>query len=142
MSTKKLRLVSPSAGKQLKKLGFNYEVDTYINTLGDKNNTEYRYAGYFDNWNRDECKISIPSVPLALKWIRDKKGLFGYVQHFHCGPVMITNMKQYKGFMWIIYDLTKGFSESAEIDELVNTYDDAEIVLLKKLLKILKNKQS
>jgi hypothetical protein len=72
MNTHQLQLVSFEQAKRLKKLGFDW-------------NPEYMYDYYLnepriitiDDFYNPEYVISAPSVALALKWMRDKKG-FSY----------------------------------------------------------------
>jgi hypothetical protein len=71
MKTQQLQLVSFEQAKRLKELGFNYPVRTVyengiiINYHNDKNRND-------DKSNRE---ISAPTVPLALKYLRNEKEL-------------------------------------------------------------------
>jgi hypothetical protein len=134
MNTKeKLQLVTFEQAKRLKALGFDwgiyhcYDIDGELGGGGvcNKNTVRGEYELF-----------SAPTVALALKWMRDEKGFFGYVSY---SPAW--NQYDYQGFMWHIDSEIKCKCEQANLYELTDTYEEAEHTLLDEILTLLEEEQ-
>jgi hypothetical protein len=91
MEEKQLQLVTHEQAQRLKQLGFNWECETfYIDGNIDNSHNMINYnnnEGLF--WNKDDYDeeatddgyCSAPTVALALKWMRDEKGIRCAVNH-------------------------------------------------------------
>ena len=83
-----LQLVTFEQAKNLKKLGFYFATNAYY--IPGACLCERKYS-MLSNHNRREHVMSAPKVPLALKWVRDVKGIrlgvqfryTGYYGHFN-----------------------------------------------------------
>lgn len=75
----KVDLVTREQGLKLKKLGFDIKTEWAHQTREEGNFTVHdsRFREPKD-WNKDaeQTDCSAPSVPIALKWLRDKKGMY------------------------------------------------------------------
>ena len=76
--------------------------------------------------NNDEGLIQIPLKQQAFRWFRDKYGLYHYV-----------TTHDSTDFEWYIYDKDQNDFED---DTTQNTYEEAELACLIKLIEIVKNK--
>lgn len=65
-----LQLTNFEQAAALKAAGFDWEVTDYFHTEYDVCET-----GEYDNYNSDNNTISRPTVALALKWLREVKGV-------------------------------------------------------------------
>jgi len=70
MNDKQLQLVSFSQAKRLKAAGFDWEIYEYYLPNG-----AFVDGGMRENFNRTRDYFSAPTVALALKWMRDVKGI-------------------------------------------------------------------
>lgn len=75
-----LQLINFSQAKALKDAGFDWECETaFLDRHGDITPV----SGGIQNWNmHNDVLYSRPTVALALKWLREKKGLHVYVSGF------------------------------------------------------------
>jgi hypothetical protein len=113
---KELQLVTKKQAIKLKKCGFDGKV----------------YNVYFDEV--EEEWIASPSVALALKWLRDEKGLFGYISYIPKGST-------WYGYQWHIYSPIPEHCKELELCLLTDSYEEAEIDLLSELLIVLKKEE-
>jgi len=111
MNSQELQLVNYEQVKRLKKAGFNF--DNLCFHYYDDNGIINDYDGTF----------GAPSVALALKWIRDEKGIVNAV------------MREQKDFGKIEY--CGQFKDMHLTDFSYDTYESAESALLDELLNIL-----
>ena len=75
--------------------------------------------------NPNKIVVTAPTYSQAFRWFREKYNLFGQV-----------NIHTY-----FIYDISNdGFEMIKQYDKLTNTYEEAELECLKKLIQIVKNK--
>ena len=118
---------------ELKKLGFNEECLAFYNsTFRTPNELLYpQYGGEVGNWNVENHLISAPLYQQAFRWFREK-----YKLH--------TEIRTYteKYFTIIIQeckDIVK-YIEYGGIDLKFNTYEEAELACLKKLIEIVESK--
>jgi len=66
-----LQLVTFEQAKQLKEIGFDWNVNTYYFSDGELHQNVS--INGFSDWNIGHCYFSAPTVALALQWIRDVK---------------------------------------------------------------------
>ena len=119
MNTKELQLVTLEQAKRLKTVGFNWGCEEFY--LSDASKSR----GHYCNWNCGN-EISAPTVPLALKWIREVKGVIAFVyfdpdynQYYFYRNVKLPHYCDLDGF---------------------ESYEAAESALLYELLTLLKPK--
>ena len=112
-----LQTVSFIQAKLLKELGFNWN-------CGD---LELGYGTH--DWNTNDCGegcISAPTIALALKWCRDVKGIVCAVELYGKN----------------VYKITAYNGDTRMFDHITYySYDDAEKMLLDKILKILQTNE-
>jgi hypothetical protein len=87
MNTKQLQIVTYEQAKRLKQLGFDWKVNHFISHEDmnpDGEHSEIKLGDRLFDYNHFSDTFSAPTVALALKWIRDEKGikytLVGYMQ--------------------------------------------------------------
>jgi len=84
MNTQQLQLVTFEQAKRLKQLGFNWEINGYYSEYYD--NSGKLIDWNLQNYNRmvryRDGYFSAPTVALALKWMRDVKGINNAVNFF------------------------------------------------------------
>ena len=69
-----LQIVNKEQAEKLKKLGFNWECQSYYIKRRNKNTATLTISSKAFDFNaEDACYFSAPTVALALKWIRDVK---------------------------------------------------------------------
>jgi hypothetical protein len=84
-----------------------------------------QYAGELENWNEMTHLCSAPLYQQAFRWFREKYNLFGEV-----------NIRTY-----FIYDISNDeFKMIKQYDKLTNTYEEAELACLIRLVEIVKKK--
>jgi len=121
-----LQIVSYDQAKRLKDAGFDWPTTHFYKENNEKLKSIWDsllHGSYPQNWNVlfwPEC-ISAPTTDLALKWMRDVKGLL-------CHPAADSSGKwtgwHYSNDMW------------HHTDDF-NSYEDAESELLDELLKLI-----
>jgi len=125
MNEKQLELVNFSQAKRLKELGFEWHVNVYFVAKNEIDDVDYNTNFNDPVYEDDGVIASSPTVALALKWMRDVKGLEGYVMRIYNKKFMsVINSPHYQ----------KDMPLSDEY--LYKTYEDAESVLLDELLTI------
>jgi hypothetical protein len=102
----------------LKELGFNEPCFTwYWDDIGLYNGLEY------GNHNKREHAVSAPTYSQAFRWFREKYGYLSFI-----------DMDNYSYYRFNIYK-GRGISEAP-----FETYEEAELACLKKLIEIVKTK--
>jgi hypothetical protein len=125
MNTKELlQLSNPEQSKRLKQAGFNWKTQEFwydmFGTAALKNALAIK--DYHDNL----C-YPAPEVPVALKWMRDVKGLYGVVR-LHYSPYLKK----------IVFCLSLNIKGNIKSEYTIyHTYEDAESALLDALLTLL-----
>jgi len=116
--------VSYSIALELKQLGFDEPCFGYYNTTWSKQNELLfpQYAGELENWNEMIHLCSAPTFSQTFRWFREKYKKVDYPefdydeQKWHCHS-------DYKGYV------------------LFDTYEEAELACLIKLIDIVKSKK-
>jgi hypothetical protein len=126
MSTKELALVNFEQAKRLKKSGFDWETLELYHEDGTAD------IWTFDNHNVISYRFSAPTVPLALKWFRDRKGLFGNIDF------AIANFR--KGYYYNYFSFSDK-NITGKTEEFFGEYEAAESALLDELLSIFEKEQ-
>jgi hypothetical protein len=116
----------------LKELGFDEpclaylkpNVLTYEITIGEFNEFEYHSA---------------PLYQQAFRWFREKYNIQGYI---YSSTVRGNSekTKQFTGYIWNINGIDMPFISTDARDELHDSYEEAELACLIKLIEIVKNK--
>jgi len=112
---------------ELKELGFDEPCFGYYNTTWSKQNELLfpQYAGELENWNEMTHLCSSPLYQQAFRWFREKYNIISSTRtHFN------------EEFFYEIY--VDAMNEITS--DYYNTYEEAELVCLKKLIEIVKNK--
>jgi hypothetical protein len=76
--------------------------------------------------------ISAPTFPQAFRWFREKYNIDSFVKHLYKSTIKV-------GYYFGI-DQYKGVSFQTDFDAWYNTYEEAELACLKKLIEIVKTK--
>jgi hypothetical protein len=118
---KQLQLVTREQAERLRELGFNYPVYYWYNSDGSLSNSINPH-----NKNENGYSISAPTVPLALKWMRDEKDV--------AMQILFENDGKY--YAAAIVDMADDIECSGR-----DTYDAAESVLLDKLIPLFENEE-
>jgi len=119
---------------ELKELGFDEPCFGWFRTIDFKEyflETELDLDEEFSdliNSNFTGGACSAPLYQQAFRWFRDKHNIYSYIQKFY-----------YNRFDYVIID-EKNDEEVDYNDSLFNTYEEAELACLKKLIEIVKNK--
>jgi hypothetical protein len=115
---------------ELKELGFDEECfgfydseDLYISTAPHSNGN--RNSSFIEPDKTNNPKISAPTFSQAFRWFREKYGYLPFI-----------DMDNYSYYRFNIYK-GRGISEAP-----FETYEEAEIACLNKLIEIVKNRQS
>jgi len=126
MNTQQLQLVTFEQAEKLKTFGFKWGCE-YCYSV--ENAFLKKYGLCSDTFNQNKNYVSAPTISLALKWIRDVKGIFS------CVYFDLTSFR--KGFYGSLFK----FDEKTSIQrtETISTYEAAESALMDKLLTILEN---
>lgn len=120
---------------ELKELGFDeYFQDYYYSSRGDLS-----YLSPYEKFNKTH--MSAPLYQQAFRWFREKYDIYYSIDR-EC------SQHDFKwGYNWSLYNWTGIFDEyltsapDAPVGEwMYNTYEEAELACLKKLIEIVKNK--
>jgi len=115
-----LQLVTFEQAERLKKIGFNWGVSHHYN-LG----VEYPFSNKVgENYNDNDGDLycSAPTVALALKWIRDIKGIQNAIEFYfvkknsEASYQIVLSVGRNHPELWNTYE----YAESALLDELLN----------------------
>jgi hypothetical protein len=112
---------------ELKELGFDEPcLGWYLPEIVDKGNTASVILGsYITKWNKFGDRLSVPTFPQAFRWFREKYVICSWVYQVEENRYFFSQLKNGR------YLVTK----STEY----NTYEEAELECLKKLIEIVKN---
>jgi hypothetical protein len=124
---------------ELKELGFDSVCFGFYNPrheIGDlRANPLYEHSGgCFDNYNRTDYLVSAPLYQQAFRWFREKYN------------ILATIYSNASGYLYEWHDSIggthRGWSdyEGPNDGGVWNTYEEAELACLKKLIEIVKNK--
>jgi hypothetical protein len=115
---------------ELKELGFNQECLAFYNsTFRTPNELLYpQYGGEVGNWNVENHLISAPLYQQAFRWFREKHQLFSFIT-----TIEDTDYKGFKFTFWIA-------GRNSDRLTVCDTYEEAELACLKKLIEIVKIK--
>jgi hypothetical protein len=134
METKQLQLVTREQARRLKKLRFDWETDYHYYERCDKTDKLEGPGLVRQNWNSGTYFYSIPTVCLALKWIRDCRHIPNAVKLYVEIRVMSNKpVYEYSYFF-------KGL-EYHDFNLHFKTYEAAESALLDELLTILEKEK-
>ena len=83
-------------------------------------------------------QISAPLYQQAFRWFRKKYNIQGYI---YSSTVRGNSekTKQFTGYIWNINGIDMPFISTDARDELHDTYEEAELECIKKLIEIVKN---
>jgi len=122
MNKNHLQIVTNDQAKELYKLGFNWETNHYYPTVGSDLDIIHELHQTLNVNQLFEDKIAAPTVALALKWFRDVHGEFFVIDVDSTKKHMAqTRNKETTLIDWAVVDC--------------NTYEDAEMELLYKLIE-------
>jgi len=120
----------------LKELGF----DEWCYKVYEKNS---RLCNTYEStrWQNEnpELVIGAPLYQQAFRWFRDKYNIQGYI---YSSTVRGNSekTKQFTGYIWNINGIDMPFISTDARDELHDTYEEAELACLIKLIEIVKEK--
>ena len=109
---------------ELDKLGFD---ERCIGNYAD----DKKHTLFTDKYTRG--KIDAPTFSQAFRWFRDKRGLVSWIS-------FRIDLK--KKYLWYITDVKNIAARDGDyiFDILIESYEEAELACLKKLIEISKNK--
>jgi hypothetical protein len=83
--------------------------------------------------------VSAPLYQQAFRWFREKHNIQGYI---YSSTVRgnVEKTKQFTGYIWNINGIDIPFLSTDARDELHDTYEEAELACLIKLIEIVKEK--
>ena len=112
---------------ELKALGFDEQCFSFYDTDAEL----YESEGYYKNgYNVSDKEVIAPIYQQAFRWFREK--------NFICHVTNdLSNNLQDEVYVYI---MTKGYGSLIVRSEEYNTYEEAELACLKKLIEIVKNK--
>ena len=118
---------------ELKGLGFDEPCLGYYNTTWSKQNELLfpQYAGELENWNEMTHLCSAPLYQQAFRWFREKYVLDSIVQ-----PTYSTKY-QYRVFKVEAKSKVQVYGDY--MSKEFNTYEEAELACLKRLIEIVKS---
>ncbi len=111
---------------ELKELGFDEPCFGYYNITWSKQNELLfpQYAGELENWNEMTHLCSAPLYQQAFRWFREK----------HEVKVISIGGDKNKKFSYLLHLK----DNSQVVGEKCNTYEEAELACLKKLIELAK----
>jgi hypothetical protein len=125
----------------LKELGFDEPCFGYYYTLNGKDwnfAEKTEYSRLDDEMNiGGKFTISAPLYQQAFRWFREKHNIQGYI---YSSTVRgnVEKTKQFTGYIWNINGIDIPFLSTDARDELHDTYEEAELACLIKLIEICK----
>ncbi len=115
----------------LKELGFDEPCIGFFENNG-KNNLLVTDSVNFRNSDLQIEGVSSPLYQQAFRWFREKYNLDSFVKHLYKSTIKV-------GYYFGI-DQYKGVEFQMDFDAWYNTYEEAELECLKKLIEIVKEK--
>jgi hypothetical protein len=126
----------------LKELGFDepcfgYYLDEKLNIFHSTSENDRINSKTIEIFSSDV--ITSPTFSQAFRWFRKKYNIQGYI---YSSTVRGNSekTKQFTGYIWNINGIDMPFISTDARDELHDTYEEAELKCLKKLIKIVKQK--
>ena len=144
MDYKDIVLYEPAL--MLKELGFdepcfgNYrkvQVTDYVTGDSSESTIYFDMMKFSMNYNEhnSECDASAPTFSQAFRFFREKYNIQGYI---YSSTVRgnAEKTKQFTGYIWNINGIDMPFLSTDARDELYDTYEEAELACLMKLIEI------
>jgi hypothetical protein len=132
---------------RIKELGFNEKCFGYYTKYKeffyfDVDDLSSAYTKNMDNLvvnSVDELECTAPTFSQCFRWFREKYNIQGYI---YSSTVRGNSekTKQFTGYIWNINGIDMPFISTDARDELHDTYEEAEVACLNKLIKIVKTK--
>jgi hypothetical protein len=135
MNDNQLQIVSFEQAQRLKALGFEWETKWFYrdNIPSPTDTLLYQPNDSIGDHNACIHKFSAPTVALALKWFRNTKRLFGYVE-----KNIIADVDEF----WFCTQSDNGSNPTfSEYGESFDTYEAAESAMLNGLLTLLEKEK-
>ena len=127
---KQLQFVTHEQAGLLRELHFDWECNIYYTNINidippwEREQAEMHF-GFNKNNRKDYSTCSVPTVALALKWLRDVQKIFS------CVDFSITSF--HKGYYWRYFSFdNKDFCNKTK--KLFGSYEAAESALLDEIL--------
>ena len=127
----------------LKELGFDEPCFGFYNHQGIlilmNQEDELNIQVYKNSYVKLGKQYSAPLYQQAFRWFREKHNIQGYI---YSSTVRgnVEKTKQFTGYIWNINGIDIPFLSTDARDELHDTYEEAELECLKKLIEIVKQK--
>ena len=132
----------------MRAIGFNEPCLAYYDKDGDflgdisvNEDTDnlYTNADFVMYQDFKVADVSAPTFSQAFRWFREKYNIQGYI---YSSTVRGNSekIKQFTGYIWNINGIDMPFLSTDARDELHDTYEEAELACLNKLIEIVKNK--
>jgi hypothetical protein len=131
---------------ELKELGFDESCLAYWYNETPTNPEGQCLVYYKKPWDEQKIINGIirdyyvaPTFSQAFRWFREKYNIQGYI---YSSTVRGNSekTKQFTGYIWNINGIDMPFISTDARDELHDTYEEAELACLQKLIEIVKNK--
>ena len=148
MDYKDIVLYEPAL--MLKELGFdepcfgNYrkvQVTDYVTGDSSESTIYFDMMKFSMNYNEhnSECDASAPTFSQAFRFFREKYNIQGYI---YSSTVRgnAEKTKQFTGYIWNINGIDMPFLSTDARDEFHDTYEEAELACLIKLIELVKTK--
>jgi hypothetical protein len=92
---------------------------------------------YINDFN--SLRVAAPTFSQAFRWFREKHNIQGYI---YSSTVRgnVEKTKQFTGYIWNINGIDIPFLSTDARDELHDTYEEAELACIIKLIEITKTK--
>ena len=121
----------------LKELGFDEPCFGYYNIDPQLKTPAFNMVKPFEH----EWCLPTPTYSQAFRWFRQKYNIQGYI---YSSTVRGNSekTKQFTGYIWNINGIDMPFISTDARDELHDTYEEAEVACLNKIIEICKEKKS
>ena len=114
----------------LKELGFNEPCFSYFTVFGKFSNDVSNARRYNSDFEKSGGYISAPLYQQAFRWFREK------YNKLHTVNIDLSNNLKDKVYIYTIED---HLGSIVDRSEEYNTYEEAELACLRKLIKIVEN---
>ena len=138
MNTLEKDFVPYEQALELRELGF--DEPHFKSYVGISNNGDIKDCTYvLCNGKLNNDDVSAPTFSQAFRWFREKYNIQGYI---YSSTVRgnAEKTKQFTGYIWNINGIDMPFLSTDARDELHDTYEEAELDCINKLIEIVKNK--